>query len=160
MKVNQMTVNELDQKIISALQGDLPLTEKPFASLAEETGLTEDKLLKRIQSYLKSGKMRRLGAILRHNQAGFTANAMCCWSVPEQIVEEVGNIMKTFSEASHVFQRLTYPDWPYNIYTMLHGQSEQELVETAEKISNRTGISDYLMLKSIREFKKTSMKYY
>ena len=155
-----MKITELDKKIISRLQGDIPLQENPFAGLASDLNITEDNLLKKIKGYLKSGLMRRLGAILRHRQTGFSANALCCWCVPADLAEETGKIMGQFPEASHVYQRLAYSEWPYNIYTMLHGQSEQELVETAERISKRTGISDYLMLKSVREFKKTSMKYY
>jgi siroheme decarboxylase len=155
-----MKVTDLDQKIISLLQGDLPLTERPFALMAGDLNLTEDSLLKRVEGYLESGLMRRLGAILRHRQAGFTANALCCWCVPDDLADEAGSIMSSFPETSHVYMRLAYPQWPYNFYTMIHGKSQDDLNRIVEKMSNLTGIKDYIMLETVKEFKKTSMRYY
>jgi siroheme decarboxylase len=155
-----MKITNLDKKIISLLQGDMPLGEKPFALLAGDLNLTEDNLLERVQGYLECGLMRRLGAILRHRQAGFAANALCCWCVPEDLAEKTGNIMGMFPEASHVYQREAYPEWPYNFYTMLHGKSQDDLTRIVEKMSKLTGIKDYMMLETLREFKKTSMRYY
>jgi siroheme decarboxylase len=155
-----MKITNLDKKIISLLQGDMPLGEKPFALLAGDLNLTEDNLLERVQGYLECGLMRRLGAILRHRQAGFAANALCCWCVPEDLAEKTGSIMGMFPEASHVYQREAYPEWPYNFYTMLHGKSQDDLTRIVEKMSKLTGIKDYMMLETLREFKKTSMRYY
>lgn len=159
-QVTRVKLSELDKKIISRLQGDLPLVEFPFKQLAAEVGTTEEEVLERVQSYLDAGIMRRLGTILRHHLAGFTVNAMCCWVVPEEKVEETGNIMASFKEASHVYQRPTFHDWPYNLFTMLHGKSEEELQKVAAEISAQTGIKEYRLLYSTREYKKTSMKYF
>lgn len=155
-----MKLSPLDKKIIARLQGDLPLLPAPFAAVAEEVGISEEELLAKIKEYLAAGRMRRFSTILRHHQAGYTANAMCCWQVPDDRVEEVGSIMATFREASHVYQRPTYPDWPYNLFTMLHGKSAEDLERIAREISRRTGIRGYRLLFSTEEFKKTSMEYF
>ncbi|MCW3491146.1 siroheme decarboxylase subunit beta [Dethiobacter alkaliphilus] len=155
-----MQITDLDKKIISRLQGDLPLQPNPYAAVAEEVGITEEELLQKINAYLRSGILRRMGTILRHHKAGFNANAMCGWNVPAEKVEEVGPIMAQFKEASHVYHRPTYPDWPYNLFTMLHGKSKEDLEEVAAQISKETGITDYKLLYSTKEYKKTSMKYF
>ncbi|MHB1256489.1 MAG: siroheme decarboxylase subunit beta [Dethiobacteraceae bacterium] len=155
-----MLLSDLDKKIIARLQGDLPLQAEPFAALAAEVGISEEQFLQKLEAYLAAGVMRRLGTILRHHQAGYSANAMVGWAVPGESVEKAGKIMATFGAASHVYLRPTYPDWPYNLFTMLHGKSAEELEKTAAEISERTGITDYRLLHSTREFKKTSMKYF
>lgn len=155
-----MQLTSLDKKIISRLQGDLPLQADPFTAVAAELGITEATLFAKIHTYLEAGVMRRFSTILRHHKAGFSANAMCAWHVPAERVEAVGQVMATFRAASHVYQRPTYSDWPYNLFTMLHGKSQQELEQIAAEISARTGITDYELLYSTREFKKTSMKYF
>lgn len=155
-----MQLTDLDKKIISRLQGDLPLQADPFDVVAKEIGITTDELLQKINQYVETGVARRMGTILRHHKAGYNANAMVGWRVPEEKVEEVGNIMAAFREASHVYLRPTYPDWPYNLFTMLHGKSMEDLEQVSKAISERTGITDYRLLYSTREFKKTSMKYF
>lgn len=155
-----MQLSDLDKKIIARLQGDMPVQAEPFAAIAAEVGITEDELLHKLDEYLQAGIMRRLGTILRHHKAGYHANAMCGWAVPEELVEAVGPVMAEFREASHVYLRPTYPDWPYNLFTMLHGKSADDLERVAKEISARTGIKEYRLLYSTREFKKTSMKYF
>ncbi|MFO8191303.1 MAG: AsnC family transcriptional regulator [Bacillota bacterium] len=155
-----MKLDELDKRIIACLQGDLPLTKTPFADLAADLGITEKELLHKISVYLESDIMRRFGAVLHHQEAGFSANAMCCWVVPEELIEHTGKIMASFSEASHVFQRPCYPDWPYNLYTMIHARSRKILHSVVKQMSLQTGIDSYRLLFSKREFKKTSMKYF
>lgn len=155
-----MRLTKLDKKIIARLQGDLPLCPAPYAAIAEEVGITEIELLQKIEAYLKSGVLRRMGTILRHHLAGFTANAICAWKVPREKMEEVGRVFASIPQASHVYQRPTYPDWPYNLFTMLHGRTDEELEMTAREMSASTGITDYALLHSTREFKKASMNYF
>lgn len=155
-----MHLTDLDKTIISRLQGDLPLQPDPFDAVAAEIGIPTDELIEKIKTYIDAGVMRRFSTILRHHKAGYNANAMCGWAVPAEKVEEVGSIMAAFREASHVYLRPTYPDWPYNLFTMLHGKSPEELEKVAAEISKATGITDYKLLYSTREFKKTSMKYF
>jgi len=155
-----MLLTDLDKEIIARLQGDMPLQAEPFAAIADEVGISENLLLEKLEAYLAAGVMRRLGIILRHHQAGYGANAMVGWAVPAGLVEKVGEIMATFSAASHVYLRPTYPDWPYNLFTMLHGKTPEEVERVAGEISASTGIDNYELLYSMREFKKTSMKYF
>lgn len=153
-------LDDLDKKIIALIQGDLPLTEQPYVRLAQALGISEELLLERIRSLKAQGIIRRFGATLRHQKAGFRANAMIAWQVPEQKIEETGTIMAQYKEVSHCYQRITHPDWPYNLYTMVHGNDEEACRQIAQKIALATGIKDYIVLFSEKEFKKTSMNYF
>jgi DNA-binding Lrp family transcriptional regulator len=153
-------VDELDKKIIGLIQGDLPLAPRPFAVLAEKVGITEEEFVQRVRSLKKLGIMRRFGATLRHQEAGLSANAMVAWLVPDDRIEEVGRLMAQFREVTHCYQRHPQKDWKYNLYTMIHGDNEQACYRIAQWMSEQTGIDDYLLLFSEREFKKTSMQYF
>lgn len=155
-----MKLSDLDKKIISLLQGDLSLSPEPFKDLAAEVGIAEDVLLEKISDYKQRGILRRLGAILYHRKAGYRVNAMCCWYVPPQLIDITGQIMASFREASHVYHRVIHPEWPYSIYTMIHGHSREELEHIVNLMAEKTKINDYILLYSNREFKKTSMKYF
>ncbi len=151
---------ETDKSLIRSLQGDIPLIERPFKEIAEKIGISEKEVIERGKTFLEKGYMRRFGATLRHRQAGFSANGMGVWIVPEEDRERIGGIMATFKEVTHCYERPSFEGWPYNLFTMIHGNSREECFEIAEKISEATGIKDYDMLFSSREFKKTSMKYF
>ncbi|MBM7865507.1 AsnC family transcriptional regulator [Heliobacterium gestii] len=153
-------LTETDKKLIRLLQDDLPVAPRPFAVLAEQVGLTEEEVIARTRRYQEQGLMRRFGVALRHREVGFTANGMGCWDVPEERAEEVGRIMATFSEASHCYQRPRFDGWPYSHFTMLHGQSREECAAVARRISEATGITNYRLLFSTEELKKTSMRYF
>ena len=153
-------IDDIDKKIIQLSQGDLPLDLKPFSLLARKIGITEEELLSRIKSLKERRVMRRFGATLRHQEAGFGSNAMAAWKVPEDRVDEVGNAMADFREVTHCYQRRVEKDWLYNLYTMIHGESKEECHRIAKRMSEETGIRDYALLFSEREFKKTSMEYF
>ena len=152
--------SSLEKSIISLLQGDLPLIPTPYADMASELGIGEELLLAKIKEFKEKGIVRRIGAILYHQRAGYNANSMCAWEVPPERVDEVGGIMATFPQASHVYQRPTSHDWPYNLFTMIHGRTRQECEAVSRDISRKTGIGNYILLYSTREFKKTSMEYF
>lgn len=152
-------LDELDRRIINRCCGDIGSERHPFRQIAEELGIPEDKLLERLNYFQEAGFMRRFGAILRHHQAGFTANGMSVWNIPDMQVERVGTLMAEFPEVSHCYQRPRLPDWRYNLFAMIHGRSENECRQIAERIAAATGIDDYDMLFSTREFKKSSMQY-
>lgn len=154
------TFTDDEKKLIRMLQEDLPLVTQPFKVIAGEVGLTEEEVIAKIQEWAKKGTIRRFGAILRHREAGFRENAMVVWRVPAKQVEKVGKIMATFKEVSHCYERLTYPGWPYNLFTMIHGRTKEECEEVARKISKATDTKDFKLLYSTREFKKVSMKYF
>lgn len=153
-------VDELDKKVIGLIQGDLPLAPRPFAAMAEKIGISEDEFVERVRSLKKRGVIRRFGATLRHQEAGFSSNAMIAWLVPEHNVDEVGETMAEFREVTHCYQRRPQKDWKYNLYTMIHGDNRYECFRIAQRISRETGIEDYILLFSEKEFKKTSMQYF
>jgi DNA-binding Lrp family transcriptional regulator len=153
-------IDETDRRIIQLIQGDIPLDVRPFAVLAEKLGMEEEELIDRVKSLQKRGIIRRFGATLRHQEAGFSANAMVAWMVREERIEEVGRSMAAFREVTHCYQRQSCKDWKYNLYTMIHGDSEEQCHRIAEKMSAETGMTDYVLLFSEKEFKKTSMRYF
>lgn len=153
-------IDDVDKRVIQLIQGDLPLDLRPFAVLAVKAGISEEEFVERVASLKKRGIIRRFGATLRHQEAGFSSNAMVAWIVPEERIEEVGKTMARFRAVTHCYQRKTSKGWPYNLYTMIHGDNREECYELAKKISRKAGIQDYILLFSEKEFKKTSMKYF
>jgi DNA-binding Lrp family transcriptional regulator len=152
--------SDLDIKIIQALQEDLPLSAEPFKEIAEGLEISENLLLEKINSFIEQGIIRRFGAAIRHREAGFTANAMVVWNVEDEHTEKVGKIMAGFPEVSHCYQRPRYPDWNYNLFTMVHGKNRKQCQDIAEKIAAATNVENFKLLFSTDELKKTSMKYF
>jgi len=153
-------IDELEKKIIGLIQGDLPLDPRPFAVMADRLDITEDEFIEKVKAMKEKGIIRRFGATLRHQEAGFSSNAMVAWFVPDDRIEDVGRAMAGFREVTHCYQRRPQNDWKYNIYTMLHGDSRDECIQIAQRISQHTGITEYVLLFSEKEFKKTSMEYF
>ncbi len=153
-------IDDLDKRIIARLQGDLALTPEPFAPLAGELGLAQSEVVARIARLAESGVMRRFGATLRHQQSGFPANVMVAWRVEEGRIEEVGAKLSAERRVSHCYWRKPQPSFPYNLYSMVHGKTEQECREIVGRLARETGVGDYEMLFSLEELKKTSMRYY
>ncbi|MBI2847162.1 MAG: Lrp/AsnC family transcriptional regulator [Chloroflexi bacterium] len=153
-------LSENDKAVIRALQEDLPLVSRPFLRLARRFGTSQGELLDGAKDFLDSGLMRRYAAVLRHRKAGFVANGMACWCVPQGRVEEVGQFIASFSEVSHCYERTTYPDWPYNLFSMIHARSTQQCMDITHQISEQTGIKEYAILFSSKEYKKERVKYF
>jgi len=149
----------VEKNIIREVQGDIPLY-RPFETIADKLGIEVEELREKIQKMRAQGTIRRFGAIVRHRNLGFRANAMGVWIVPDNRAEEVGVKMAGFPQVSHCYQRPIRPGWPYNLFTMIHGKSTGECEKTAKLISENTGIKDYCLLYSTRELKKASMKYF
>ena len=150
----------LEIAIVQELQRDLSLTERPFAPISERLKIDVAELLRIARDFLMNGTMRRYGAVLNHRQAGFTANALGCWIVPPPRIEEVGKSMASFLEVTHCYERQTYTDWPYNLFTMIHGRTREECETIAGEMSSRMGIVDYILLYSTREYKKERVQYF
>ena len=153
-------IDKTDKQVISLIQGDLPLDPKPFAVLAEKVGMDEESFIERVRDLKKRGIIRRFGATLRHQEAGFSSNAMVAWLAPDDRIEEVGKTFARFREVTHCYHRTPQKDWPYNLYTMVHGSDREACYRIAERLSRSAGLSDYVLLFSIKEFKKTSMAYF
>jgi siroheme decarboxylase len=153
-------IDEIDKKIISQIQKDLPVHPQPFERMAEKIGISEETFIERVKTLKKEGIIRRFGATLRHQEAGFKANAMIAWKSPDGIISEMGKTLARFREVSHCYHRAPKGDWPYNLYTMVHGGSRDECRGIAKRLSSATGLTEYAVLFSEQEFKKTSMEYF
>jgi len=153
-------LDELDKRIIAAMQDEFPLVAEPYKEIAARIGISEKELLERLSSYRQSGKIRKMGAVLKHREVGFSANALCAWVVPPERLEEVGQIMMRHPAITHCYSRIPQPEWPYNFYIMLHGHSREECRSMATELAQATGVCQYTMLFSTKEWKKTSMSYF
>lgn len=151
-------MDQMDILLLRATQDGIPVAPEPFKQISEELGLMEEEVLSRLNNLIKEGVIRRFGASIGHRAIGITANAMCTWNVPDEKVEEVGAIMAGFPEVTHCYERPRYPDWKYNLFTMIHAYSREECEKIAKEISTATGIKDYSILFSEKEFKKTGVR--
>ena len=153
-------LSEDDIATIRAAQGPMEVTPEPYARAAAELGITQDELLARLESMQERRALRRVAAILFHRRAGFSANGMGVWNVPEERILELGPRMSAFRGISHCYQRPTYADWPYSVFTMAHGRSKGECDAILDSIAADTGIEDRRTLYSSTEFKKVRLRYF
>ncbi|MEA2377034.1 MAG: siroheme decarboxylase [Thermoleophilaceae bacterium] len=153
-------LSELDLAVIRATQGPMDPVSEPFAPAAAELGMSVPALLEHLESMRERRALRRVAAILFHRRAGFSANGMGVWKVPEDRILELGPRMASFRGISHCYQRPTYADWPYSVFTMAHGRSKDECDAILDSIAEDTGIEDRRTLYSSTEFKKIRMLYF
>jgi DNA-binding Lrp family transcriptional regulator len=151
---------ELDVATIRALQGDMPVIPEPYAPAAAEVGISQRELLDQLESMRERKALRRVAAILYHRRAGFSANGMGVWAVPEERIMEVAPLMASFRGISHCYQRPTYADWHYSVFTMAHGRSKEECDAILDSIAAESGIEDRRTLYSSTEFKKIRLLYF
>ncbi|MGE5544717.1 MAG: Lrp/AsnC family transcriptional regulator [Bacillota bacterium] len=154
-----MTKHEIIDRVIKELQGDLPVVPRPYLVVAERTGLTEQEVISTVAELQEQGLLKRIGAVLRHQKAGFDTNAMVAWKVAEKEMDRVGNLMAESPLVSHCYWRETPAGWPFNLFTMIHARHHQELQAVIRDLSNTTGIEEYRVIESVRELKKTSVQY-
>lgn len=147
-------------RIVRCIQEDLPLLERPFKVWADVLRLGEEALLNLMSDWIRLGIIRRFAAVLNHRQAGFSANGMVVWRCPEAWIAEKGAILAAFPEVSHCYHRPSYPEWPYNLYAMVHGRTVEECQETALRLGAAIELTDYQILFSTREFKKIRLKLF
>jgi siroheme decarboxylase len=152
--------DELDVAVIRALQGDMPVIAEPYAPAAAALGMSQGALLQHLEQMQRRRLLRRVAAILYHRRAGFSANGMGVWKVPDERVMELGPKMAAFRGISHCYQRPTYEDWPYSIFTMAHGRSPEECDAILDSIAEATGIEERATLYSSTEFKKIRLLYF
>lgn len=151
-------MDKTDVKLLKLVQDGIPLTHSPFQGFASELGISEQEVVDRLKKLRTTGKIRRFAASIGHRAIGITANAMCVWNVPDERIEEVGKKMADFSEVTHCYERPRYPDWPYNLFTMVHSYTPEDCEKVAARISEATGVKDYNLFFSEREFKKTGVR--
>ena len=152
--------DEFDRAVVRATQGDLPVVTEPYAPAAAELGISQEQLLAHLEAMQERRLLRRVAAILFHRRAGFSANGMGVWKVPDEQILEIGGAMASFRGISHCYQRPTYADWPYSVFTMAHGRSKEECDAILTSIAEQTGIHDRATLYSSTEFKKIRLLYF
>lgn len=153
-------MTEKEIRIIRVLLGGLPICEAPYALVAERAGVSEEELLAQIASWQDDGTIRRFGAVLAHRRAGYRENALAVWNVPDEGVEGFARAAVEHEAVSHCYRRPRFDGFPYNMYTMLHGREPGECEEAAAEIAADTGVADFELLPTVREFKKSAPAYF
>ncbi len=159
-ELEPIEISEEDIATIRATQGRMPVIEEPYAPAAGRLGVEQDVVFDRLESLRERGGLRRVAAILFHRRAGFSANGMGVWGVPKERILETGIQMASFRGISHCYERPTYKDWPYSVFTMAHGRSKEECDAILDSIAEKTGVTERATLYSSTEFKKTRMLYF
>ena len=151
------TYEAADNRIIRSLHRGLAIESRPFLALAQELGTTENELLEVIRSLIADGVIRRYGAVVRHDQVGYSSNVLVAWKIPEERIDEFEAVIRDLTEVSHGYERMSYPEWTYNVYTMIHGHSKDECLDVVGRISSAINIKEYRLLFTKREFKKRKL---
>jgi DNA-binding Lrp family transcriptional regulator len=159
-ELDPIALSDDDVAVIRATQGKMPVVEEPFAPAAERLGVSQEEVFERLLSLKERHGLRRVAAILFHRRAGFSANGMGVWKVPEERILEVGAQMAATRGISHCYQRPTYKDWPYSVFTMAHGRSKEECDAILDSIAESSGIHERATLYSSTEYKKVRMIYF
>jgi DNA-binding Lrp family transcriptional regulator len=161
-ELERQPYDERDVAIIRALQGPMEVTDRPYDAAADEVGMSTDELLEHLRGMVDRKLLRRVAAILYHRRAGFSANGMGVWRVPEDRILEVGARMAAVRGVSHCYQRPTYADWPYSVFTMAHGRSKEECDAILDGIADEHELhgEDRAILYSSTEFKKIRLHYF
>ena len=154
-----MTLNDFEQQILNAIQHGMPMSRTPYQDLSKAVGVPVAQLLKILRQWKADGKIRRIGAVVNHFQMGHGFGAMVAWNVPDDKVDQVGELFASFPKVSHVYLRFSSEQWPYNLYTMVHAAGDHVLDMTIETMSQKSGISHFCVLKTIRELKKVPPTY-
>ncbi len=154
-------MDDLDRKIITATQSGLPLVRDPYGDIARQLNIEPELLKQRLQHMLDNGQIRRIGAVPNHYKLGYTANAMSVWNVPDDKINELGQLLGALSFVSHCYERPRFlPEWPYNLFAMLHGKSKQEVAEKVQQVVALLGehCAGYELLYSKQILKKTGLR--
>ena len=156
----KFTATDLDKRFIRVLQEDIETNSEPFQKAARVLGISTGELFSKAKEYEKIGVMRRFAAILRHRDAGFSANGMVVWKVPDNKIDEVGYKLAEFPQVSHCYRRPVFSDWPFNLFSMVHARTLSAAERIAQTMSSVVKIQEYSILFSTREFKKQRLKYF
>ena len=159
-ELEPVELSDLDLAVIRELQGDMPVVPEPYQPAADALGIPVEQLLDHLEGMRERGALRRVAAILYHRRAGFSANGMGVWKVPEEQIAEIGPRMASYRGISHCYQRPTYADWPYSVFTMAHGRSKEECDAILDRIADETGVHERATLYSSTEFKKIRLLYF
>ncbi len=152
---------EQERAVLRIVQKNLPDSLTPYADIAASVGVSEDEVLELLRSMKEEGAIRRFGASIKHQKAGYSHNAMVAWIVREDEAEAIGKKAAEHPLISHCYYRPSpAPDWPYELYTMIHGRDPEEYKDVIAALQASTPLREYAVLESLREMKKTSMTYF
>ncbi len=152
-------ISDIERRILAVLQGGFPRSETPYKDMAELVGIDTKQLLAVLEDWKREGKLRRIGSIVDHFKIGISGGAMVAWRVEPERVEQVGTKLAGFKEVTHAYERKIAENWPFNLYTMVHGADIHEVEQTVERMSQAAGVSDYRILATKKELKKVSPTY-
>jgi len=157
-----MALNDTDKRILYALEDGLPICPDPFTKISKLVGISEAKLLARLQKLLDDGTLKRMGLVVRHHALGYTANAMVVWNVADDQVVDIATRIAAEPFVTLCYQRpRRLPDWPYNLFSMIHGRQRADVIAQKVDMVERLGLDDIAhdILFSKRQFKQTGAKY-
>ena len=154
-------IDPVDRRLVRATQAGLPLTARPYAALAERLGLDEEEVMARLERLLAAGAIRRIAAVPNHYSLGYRANGMSVWDVEDRSVAALGRRVGALDFVTHCYRRPRHlPDWPYNLFAMVHGRSKEEVSEKVAVIAGLLGAAcrGQDLLYSTRILKKTGLR--
>ena len=157
--MTETKITATERKVLAVLQKGFPISQNPFKDMAEKAGIPTEQLLEILEKWKQQGKLRRIGTIVNHFELGLGAGAMVVWQVEPERVEEVGQILAGFKEVSHAYERQVRENWPYNLYSMVHCKSIKEVEQVVKNMSKTCGVSNYRILFTEKELKKTPPRY-
>jgi DNA-binding Lrp family transcriptional regulator len=152
-------LSELERRLLAEIQHGMPKTSTPYKDVAEKLGVDVDQVLEILKNWKNDGRLRRVGAIVNHFKVGLQSGAMVVWQVEPNRIEEVGKLFASFPEVSHAYERPSSEQWPFNIYTMVHGADQDAVIDTVKKMSQQAGVENYRQLETVRELKKVPPTY-
>lgn len=159
-KVIHMSIE--DRALIKAVEHGLPVVSRPYAEIAKQLNTSEESVITRLQLLMDSGAIKRYGVVVRHKELGYTANGMVVWNIPDDRVEELGICIGNYACVTLSYRRpRRLPDWPYNLFTMVHGSSREEVTKKIEEIVEQCNLQDieHTTLFSTRRFKQRGASY-
>ena len=152
-------ISDIERRILTVLQKGLPRSQTPYKDMAQQIGMETTELLTVLKDWKKQGKLRRIGAIVNHFKVGLSAGAMVVWQVRSDRIVEIGQVFAGFEEVSHAYERKSSENWPYNLYTMVHGKNAEDVQRVVKCMSQACGVSDCRILVTEKELKKVSPTY-
>ncbi len=157
----RMPIDSMDRRIIAATQAGLPLVARPYHAIAAQLGIEPQEVMQRMQRMCESGVIRRIGAVPNHYALGYQGNGMSVWNVPDERVRELGKKIGDLDFVSHCYHRPRHPpDWPYNVFAMVHGRDRSEVEQKVKRIAELLGDANqgHAVLYSTRILKKTGLR--
>lgn len=151
-----------DIELIKILQDSIPIAERPFAEIGKKIGLSEEEVINKINEWKRKGVLRRFGAVVTHQKLGRETNALSLWNVPQEKIQQFKILIEKYPEITHCYTRKTHPDknWQYNVYAMIHTNTKEQCEEIAFNISENIQVKEYILLYTVKEFKKKSVSYF